>query len=173
MIYELPNPHRAPQIHARSYIAASADIIGSVIIGEDASVWFNTVLRGDNDTIRIGARSNVQDGSVLHVDPGMPLTVGNDVTIGHCVMLHGCTIGDACLVGIGSRVLNNATIGNHCIIGANTLITERKTFPPHSMIIGSPGKVVRELTEEEVTNLPEYAAHYVKKIALYRGVRGV
>lgn len=168
MLYALANPRREPQLHARSYIAASADLIGAVVIGEDASVWFNSVLRADNDIIRIGARSNVQDGSVLHVDPGMPLTIGCDVTVGHCVMLHGCAIGDACLVGIGSRVLNNAVIGDHCIIGANTLITERKTFPPRSLILGSPGKVARQLTKEEITALPGYAAHYVKKIALYR-----
>ena len=171
MIYTLP--HHTPEIHPNSYIAPSADLIGSVVIGEHASVWFNTVLRGDNDFIRVGARSNIQDGTVLHADPGIPLTIGNDVTVGHSVMLHGCSIGDFCLVGIGSRVLNHAVIGKHCLIGANTLITERKTFPQRSMILGSPGKVIRELSDEEVENLRGYADLYVKKIALYRKLRAL
>ena len=171
MIYTLP--HRTPEIHPNSYIAPSADLIGSVVIGEHASVWFNTVLRGDNDVIRVGARSNIQDGTVLHADPGIPLTIGNDVTVGHSVMLHGCSIGDFCLVGIGSRVLNHAVIGKHCLIGANTLITERKTFPQRSMILGSPGKVIRELSDEEVENLRGYADLYVKKSALYRKLRAL
>ena len=171
MIYTLP--HRIPEIHPNSYIAPSADLIGSVVIGEHASVWFNTVLRGDNDFIRVGARSNIQDGTVLHADPGIPLTIGNDVTVGHSVMLHGCSIGDFCLVGIGSRVLNHAVIGKHCLIGANTLITERKTFPQRSMILGSPGKVIRELSDEEVENLRGYAELYVKKSALYRKLRAL
>ena len=171
MIYTLP--HHTPEIHPNSYIAPSADLIGSVVIGEHASVWFNAVLRGDNDFIRVGARSNIQDGTVLHADPGIPLTIGNDVTVGHSVMLHGCSIGDFCLVGIGSRVLNHAVIGKHCLIGANTLITERKTFPQRSMILGSPGKVIRELSDEEVENLRGYADLYVKKIALYRKLRAL
>ncbi len=166
MIYTLPQ--RAPEIHPRSYIAPSADLIGSVVIGEQASVWFNAVLRGDNDSIRIGARSNIQDGCVLHVDPGWPLHIGDEVTVGHNAMLHGCTIGDGCLVGIGSRVLNGAVVGARCIIGANTLITERKTFAEHSLILGSPGKVVRQLTDREIEGLHEYADHYVEKISLYR-----
>jgi len=170
MILTLPG--RAPQIHAQSYIAPSADLIGEVVIGEFASVWFGAVLRADNDVIRIGARSNVQDGAVLHVDPGAPLNVGERVTVGHSAMLHGCAIGDACLVGIGSRVLNHAVIGAHCIIGANTLITEGKTFPPRSLIIGSPGRVARELSDEEVAQLPQYAQVYVDKIALYQKALG-
>lgn len=166
MIYALPG--RAPELHPSSYIAPSADIIGAVTIGELASVWFNAVLRADNDVIRIGARSNIQDGSVLHVDPGAPLVIGEQVTVGHSVMLHGCTIGDCCLVGIGSRVLNHAVVGAHCIIGANTLITGRKTFPARSLILGSPGTVARALSDAEVAGLSEYAEHYTAKIALYR-----
>ncbi len=171
MLYTLPD--RAPDIHPRSYIAPSADLIGSVVVGENASVWFNAVLRGDNDFIRIGAHSNVQDGAVLHTDPGVPLTIGEHVTVGHSVMLHGCRIGDFCLVGIGSRVLNHAVIGTHCIIGANTLITERKAFPARSMILGSPGKVVRALSDSEVDSLQGYADLYVRKIALYRRLQSV
>jgi len=166
MIYTLPG--RAPRLHADSYIAPSADLIGSVVIGEKASVWFGAVLRADNEVIGIGARSNVQDGAVLHVDPGAPIAVGERVTIGHCVMLHGCSIGDNCLIGIGSRVLNHAVIGKHSIVGANTLITERKTFPDRSLIIGSPGRLARQLSDYEVAKLPEYADFYVQKIALYR-----
>ena len=166
MIYALPQ--RTPEIHPHSYIAPSADIIGSVVVGENASVWFNAVLRGDNEFIRIGAGANIQDGSVVHVDPGVPATIGDNVTVGHSVMLHGCSIGDFTLVGIGSRVLNNAVVGRDCLIGAHTLITEGKTFPERSMIIGAPGKVVRQLSDREVENLRGYADLYIKKIALYR-----
>lgn len=169
MIYTLAQ--RTPEIHPTSYIAPSADIIGSVVVGECASVWFNAVLRGDNDTIHIGTRSNIQDGAVLHTDPEVPLTIGDNVTVGHSAMLHGCTIGDFCLVGIGSRVLNHAVIGESCIIGANTLITERKTFPARSLIIGSPGKAVRALCDDEVAKLREYAEIYVKKIARYQELK--
>lgn len=169
MIYTLPQ--RAPRIHSSAYIAPSADLIGQVEIGAEASVWFGAVLRADNDVIRVGARSNVQDGAVLHVDPGVPLTIGENATIGHSAMLHGCDIGDFCLVGIGSRILNHAVIGERCIIGANTLITERKTFPPGSLILGSPGKVARELNDEESAELSRLAEVYVKKIALYRDLQ--
>lgn len=169
MIYTLPN--RTPQIHPTSYIAPSADIIGSVVIGEQASVWFGAVLRGDNDLIRIGARSNIQDGAVLHVDAGIPINIGENVTVGHSVMLHGCRIGDFSLVGIGSRILNNVVLDKYCLVGANTLITEGKSFPQRAMIIGSPGKMVRQLTDNEVDNLRNYAALYIKKISLYQKVK--
>ena len=166
MIYKLPN--RAPQIHAHSFVAPSADVIGEVILGADASVWFNAVVRADNDCIRIGARSNVQDGAVLHVDPGAPIVIGENVTVGHSAMLHGCTIGDFCLLGIGCRVLNHAVIGDHCIVGAGALVTERKTYPPRSLIIGAPARVARELRDEEAEGLARYAEVYVQKISLYR-----
>lgn len=168
MLYTLPD--RVPQIHPTSYLAPSADIIGSVIIGEQASVWFNAVLRGDNDSIHVGAHSNIQDNAVLHVDPGVPVIVGDHVTVGHSVMMHGCRIGDYSLIGIGSRILNNAVIGEYSIVGANTLITEGKTFPPRSLILGSPGKVVRPLTDQEVKDLPTFADVYVKKIERYKNL---
>ena len=169
MIYSLPN--RIAQINPSGYVAPSADVIGAVTLGAEASIWFGAVVRADNDEIRIGARANVQDASVLHVDPGAPIDIGEAVTIGHSVMLHGCTIGAGGLVGIGSRVLNHAVIGEQCIVGANTLITERKTFAPRSLILGVPGKVVRELRDEEIETLSEFADHYVQKIAVYRHLK--
>lgn len=144
------------------YIADNASIIGSVRLKDSASVWFNCVLRGDNDWIEIGERSNIQDGSVLHTDPGLKLTVGNNVTVGHKVMLHGCTIGDNTLVGIGSTILNDARVGNDCIVGAHALITENKEFPDGSLIIGAPARVARQLTEEEIAGIGRSADIYVK-----------
>ena len=145
----------------RAWAADNAVLLGKVELCEDASVWFNAVLRGDNELIRVGARSNVQDGCVLHTDPGFPLDIGPDCTIGHMVMLHGCTIGAGSLIGIGSIVLNGAKIGDGCLIGANSLITEGKEIPPRSMVMGSPGKVVRQLTEEESARLKRSADRYV------------
>ena len=168
MIYTLKD--RVPQIDPSGYVAPSADIIGSVHIAPKASVWFNAVLRGDNDLISIGARSNVQDCSVLHVDPGVPIEIGEDVTIGHSTMLHGCTVGNNSLIGIGSVILNHASIGSFCIVGANSLVTERKQFPSGSMIMGSPAKVVRELTEVEMAHLETAANTYVNKIEVYRSL---
>ena len=149
------------------WIAPSATVLGNVILKKNASVWFNAVLRGDNDPIEIGENSNVQDGSVLHTDLGSPLTVGQDVTIGHMVMLHGCSIGDNSLIGIGSIVLNHARIGRNCIIGANTLITEGKEIPDNSMVMGSPGKVVRELGEDAAQMMKLSAHHYVENWKRY------
>lgn len=143
------------------WVAPSADLIGSVTLSENASVWFNSVLRGDQDTIRIGAGSNIQDGSVLHTDPGIPLVVGDFVTVGHKVMLHGCEIGDQSLIGIGSIILNGAKIGAQSLVGAGSLITEGKEFPPGSLIVGAPAKVVRELTVDERKTLKMAAEHYV------------
>ncbi len=143
------------------WIAPNAVVAGNVILKKNASVWFGAVLRGDNEPITIGENSNVQDNSVLHTDIGEPLTIGDNVTIGHMVMLHGCTIGDGSLVGIGSIVLNGAKIGKGCLVGANTLITENKEFPDGSMIVGSPGKVVRMLLPEQSRALALGAAHYV------------
>ncbi len=149
------------------FIADTATVIGSVILEHRSSIWFNAVLRGDNDLIHIGAGSNVQDGSVLHVDPGFPLTVGAGVTIGHMVMLHGCTVGDNSLIGIKSVILNSARIGKNCLIGANALITEGKKIPDNSLVMGSPGRVVRELSAEEINRLHWAAELYVKKITRY------
>ena len=144
------------------YIADNSSIIGSVRLKDASSVWFNCVLRGDNDWIEIGERSNIQDGSVLHTDPGLKLTVGNNVTIGHKVTLHGCTIGNNSLIGIGSTILNGARVGNNCIVGAHSLITENKEFPDGSLILGAPARVARQLTPEEIAAIGQSADIYVE-----------
>lgn len=149
------------------YIADGARVIGQVRLKSNSSVWFNCVLRGDTEWISVGEGSNVQDGSVLHADPGYPLTIGDDVTVGHKVMLHGCTIGDNSLIGIGSTILNGAVIAENCIVGANALITENKTFPAGSLIIGAPARVARELSDEEIASISEAAKHYVGNAARY------
>ncbi len=143
------------------WIAPTATVIGHVILKKNASIWFGAVARGDNDPIVIGANSNVQDNSVLHTDIGQPLTIGDNVTVGHMVMLHGCTIGDGSLIGIGSIILNGARIGRGCLIGAGSLITEGKEIPDHSMVLGSPGKVVRTLSPEQAAGMAAGALHYV------------
>ncbi|MDR2326866.1 MAG: gamma carbonic anhydrase family protein [Acidovorax sp.] len=158
-IYELDGV--APTIPASAWVADSAEVMGRVELGEDASIWFGTVVRGDTDRITIGAGSNVQDASVLHADFGMPLTIGANVTVGHQVMLHGCTIGDESLIGIGAVVLNGAKIGKNCLVGAGSLVTEGKEFPDGSMILGSPAKVVRQLSPEQIEGLRQSARHYV------------
>jgi carbonic anhydrase/acetyltransferase-like protein (isoleucine patch superfamily) len=158
-IYSLAD--KCPQLAASAWVAPNATVIGDVSLGENVSIWWNAVLRGDNDPISIGANSNIQDGSVLHTDEGVPLNIGENVTVGHMVMLHGCSIGDGSLIGIGSTVLNRAVIGKSCIIGANSLIPEGKVIPDRSLVMGSPGKVVRELTDEQVQMLLWSAAHYV------------
>jgi carbonic anhydrase/acetyltransferase-like protein (isoleucine patch superfamily) len=165
-IYELDGV--APQITASAWVADSAHVIGDVALGADASVWFGTVIRGDTAPIRIGQRTNIQDGSVLHADLGMPLTLGDDVTVGHQVMLHGCTIGDGSLIGIGAVVLNGAKVGKGCLVGAGALVTEGKEFPDGSMIIGSPAKVVRQLTPEQLQGLLTSAERYVDNGRRYR-----
>ena len=153
----------APQLpNADEYwIAPNAAVMGNVILKKNASVWFGATIRGDNDPIIIGENSNVQDGSVLHTDTGSPLTIGANVTVGHMVMLHGCTIGDNSLVGIGSIILNGAKIGKNCLIGANVLITEGKEIPDNSLVMGAPGKVVREVSEGQARMLAGGAMHYV------------
>jgi carbonic anhydrase/acetyltransferase-like protein (isoleucine patch superfamily) len=158
----------SPQVDASAYIAPSACVIGKVILAHQATVWFGATLRGDNETISIGANSNVQDGAVLHTDPGFPLSVGAQVSIGHQAMMHGCTVGDGTLIGIQSIVLNGAVIGKGCLVGAGALITERKVFPDGSLIFGSPAKAIRELTEEERENLLKVAANYAQRGAYYR-----
>ena len=144
-----------------AWVAGNATVLGNVILKEDASVWFNAVLRGDNDPIMVGERSNIQDGSVLHTDVGCPLAIGRDVTVGHMVMLHGCKIGDETLIGIGSTVMNRAVIGKNCIIGAHSLIPEGKVIPDGSLVMGAPGKVVRDLTEPQIMMIRASAQVYV------------
>ena len=143
------------------FIAPNASIIGDVILADKSSVWFNTVIRAENDSITVGERSNIQDGSVLHVDPGFPLTIGNDVTIGHKAMLHGCTIGDGTLIGINAVVLNGAVIGKRALIGANALVTENMQIPDGAMVLGSPAKVVKIMDEERQTMIQQGAMNYV------------
>ncbi len=158
-IYQLDG--LAPQVHPSAFVADSAQIMGDVSLAEDSSVWFGAVIRGDSDRISIGAGSNVQDGSILHVDAGCPLTLGERVTVGHRVVLHGCTIGDESLIGIGAVVLNGARIGRNCLVGAGALVTEGKGFPDGSMILGSPAKAVRQLTPEQIEGLRRSAEHYI------------
>ena len=158
----------APQVAASAWIADSAQVMGSVELAEDTSVWFGTVIRGDTDHIRIGRGTNIQDGSVLHADQGKPLTIGSGVTVGHQVMLHGCTVGDDSLIGIGAVVLNGARIGRNCLVGARALVTEGKEFPDGSMILGSPAKVVRPLREDEIAGLRRSAQSYVDNARRFR-----
>lgn len=150
------------------WIAPTAVVIGSVKLERDASVWWNAVVRGDNELITIGEGSNVQDGCVLHTDPGYPLVIGTNVTIGHLVMLHGCEIGDNSLIGIGAVVLNGARIGRNCLIGAKALIPEGKEIPDNSLVLGAPGKVVKELSPEQLERMKRGAQHYVKNWQRYR-----
>jgi carbonic anhydrase/acetyltransferase-like protein (isoleucine patch superfamily) len=166
-LYELDGVRVQTPGEGRYWVAPNAIVIGKVIIEEDASVWFGSILRGDNEPIRVGARSNIQEACVLHTDPGFPLTIGPDCTIGHMVMLHGCTIGRASLIGIGSIILNGTKIGEECLIGANTLIPEGKEIPPRSMVLGSPGKIVRQLTDEDVARFGRAAGRYVKNWKRY------
>lgn len=159
---------RVPVIEGEGhFIAENAAVIGSVRLRRESSVWFNSVLRGDNDWIDIGERSNIQDNSVLHTDPGIELVVGNGVTVGHRVMLHGCRVGDHSLIGIGSTILNGATIGRNCIVGAHSLITENKEFPDGSLIIGSPARIARPLSADEIERLKRSADVYVDNARRY------
>ena len=166
MIYEFEN--NTPTLDKDSWVASNAVLIGRVILKKDANVWFNVVLRGDIETITIGEGSNVQDGSIFHTDPGCPITLGKNVTVGHMVMLHGCEIADDCLIGIGSTILNKTKIGKNCIIGANALVTENKIIPERSLVIGSPGKVIRQVTDEEIKHIKENAKHYVQNFKKYK-----
>jgi len=150
------------------YIAPTASVIGSVVLGHNASVWFNCVLRGDNDVISLGENTNIQDATVMHADPGIPLTLAANVTVGHNAMLHGCSVGENSLIGISAVVLNHAHIGRNCLVGAGTLITEGKTIPDGSLVLGSPGRVVRQLRAAEIEAIAENADRYVKKSARYR-----
>ncbi|WP_367067819.1 gamma carbonic anhydrase family protein [Oryzisolibacter sp. LB2S] len=158
-IYELDGV--APEVAESAWVADSAQVMGKVVLHEDASVWFGTVVRGDTECITIGAGTNVQDASVLHADLGQPLVIGERVTVGHKVMLHGCTVGDESLIGIGAVVLNGAKIGRNCLVGAGSLVTEGKEFPDGSMILGSPARVVRQLTPEQIEGLRQSAHNYM------------
>lgn len=160
MLYSLGA--RIPKLMGENFVADNARVIGSVTLHPRANVWFGCVLRGDNDDLIVGENTNVQDGSVLHTDPGIKLRIGKDVTIGHLAMLHGCEIGDNTLIGIKSVILNRARIGKNCIVGASTLITEGKEIPEGSLVMGSPGKVVRALTPQEIQVITLQAAHYVE-----------
>lgn len=157
-----------PKIAESAWVADSAQVMGEVHMGADASVWFGTVVRGDTSSITIGEGTNVQDASVLHADLGMPLVIGRHVTVGHQVMLHGCTIGDESLIGIGAIVLNGAKIGKNCLVGAGALVTEGKEFPDGSMIIGSPARVVKQLTAEQMQGLRQSAQHYIDNAHRFR-----
>lgn len=157
-----------PDLAPDSWVAPSADLIGAVRLGAGASIWFGAAVRADNGVIAIGTRSNVQDGAVLHSDPGAPLTLGEDCTIGHRAVLHGCTIGDRVLIGMGATVLNHAVIAEDCVVGAGALVTEGKTFPPKSLIVGAPARAVKTLSDEQLAGLKLSAAVYVDKARRYR-----
>ena len=165
-IYQLDD--LSPQLAAGAWVADNAQVIGDVVMGENSNVWFGTVVRGDSETITIGKNTNIQDASVLHADPGKPLTIGDNVSVGHQVMLHGCTVGDGTLIGIGAIVLNGAVIGKNCLVGAGSLVTEGKVFPDGSMILGSPAKVVRELSKEQMDGLLGFSKHYVENARRFK-----
>lgn len=165
-IYEIEGI--VPRVSDSAWVADSAQVMGSVELNDEVSVWFGVVIRGDTETIQIGRRTNIQDLSVLHADAGMPLTVGEGVTVGHKVMLHGCTIGDGSLIGIGAVVLNGARIGKHCLVGAGSLVTEGKEFPDGSMILGSPAMAVRSLTAAQLASLQQIAQQYVDNARRFR-----
>jgi carbonic anhydrase/acetyltransferase-like protein (isoleucine patch superfamily) len=165
-IYSL-GEHR-PRIHETAWIAKSAKVIGRVEMAEGSSVWFGAIVRGDVEDIRIGRNTNIQDNSVLHADTGIPLTIGEGVTVGHLVMLHGCTVGDGALIGIRAVVLNGARIGRNCIVAAGSVVTEDKSFPDGTLIVGTPAKVVRELSAEQIAEMQHGATHYVENARRFR-----
>ncbi|MDX2219049.1 MAG: gamma carbonic anhydrase family protein [Burkholderiales bacterium] len=166
MIYSLGD--RVPVLKGDNYVAPNASVIGSVVLERGANVWWNVTIRGDNDLITLGENVNIQDGSVLHTDEGVPLTLEKDVSVGHMVMLHGCTVKEGSLIGIKAVVLNHAVIGRECLIGANTLIAEGKVIPDRSLVLGSPGRVVRTLTDDDVKMIRGIAQHYVDNARRYQ-----
>ena len=166
MIYEVNG--KKPECHGDHWIAESADVIGNVVIGDQVSIWFNAVLRGDNDPISVGRDSNIQDGSVLHTDIGFPLTIGEGVTVGHKVMLHGCSIGKNSLIGINSVVLNGARVGKNCLVGANSLIPEGREIPEGSLVMGSPAKVIRQLDERAIEGIRISSQNYIANYKRFR-----
>ncbi len=159
---------RVPVIGENAWIADNATVVGSVTLGADTSVWFNAVIRGDHDPVFVGQGSNIQDGAILHTDDGFPLRIGERVTIGHMAMLHGCTVGEGALIGMNAVVLNGAVVGKNCLIGANTLIPEGKTIPDRSLVVGTPGRIIRELTDDEIANILSGAQSYIENAVLYR-----
>ncbi len=167
-VFELDNVGPEFPADGRYWVAPNACVIGKIRLDQDASVWFGAVLRGDNELIHIGERSNVQDGCVFHTDMGFPLTIGADCTIGHKAILHGCTIGDNSLVGMGATILNGAIIGKNCIVGANALIAEGKVIPDNSLVVGMPGKVIRQLDEAAAEGITKSAAGYVRNSQRYK-----
>ena len=172
MLYRLNE--RIPELRGKQhFIADNASVIGLVILENNVSVWFNAVLRGDNEPIHVGANSNIQDGAVLHTDPGAPIRIAENVTVGHQATVHGCSIGAGSLIGIKAVILNHSIIGRNCLIGANTLITEGKVIPDNSLVVGSPGKILRILTETEIAALQANAAHYVELMARYTGLQSI
>ncbi|MCF2134092.1 gamma carbonic anhydrase family protein [Mycetohabitans sp. B5] len=158
----------APTIHESAFVADSATVIGQVVLAENTSVWFSAVLRGDNEPLTIGAGSNVQDGVVMHTDPGFALTIGTNVSIGHQAMLHGCTVHDNTLIGIQAVVMNGAVIGRHCLVGAGAVVTEGKTFADNSLILGAPARVVRQLDDDEIQALHRNARSYIERRQLFK-----
>ncbi len=158
----------SPQIDDDTWVAPDANVIGKVVLMQGVSIWFGVTMRGDHEEIRVGVGSNVQESTVMHVDPGFPLSIGENCTIGHKVMLHGCTIGDSSLIGMGATVLNGAKIGKNCLIGAGALITENKVIPDGSLVMGAPGKIVREMDEQTLAMLPRAAGHYRDNMKLFR-----
>jgi carbonic anhydrase/acetyltransferase-like protein (isoleucine patch superfamily) len=158
----------APTVDATAWVAPDANVIGNVVLDAETSVWFGTTIRGDNEVIHVGKGSNVQENCVFHTDPGCPLTIGINCTIGHKVMLHGCTIGDNSLIGMGATILNGAKIGKNCLIGAGALITENKEIPDGSLVMGSPGKVVRMLDDAAIQGITASALHYTQNAARFR-----
>jgi len=165
-IYEVDGV--TPKIADSAWVADSAEVMGDVVLGDEVSIWFGVVVRGDTSAIRVGARTNIQDLSVLHSDVGMPLTIGSGVTVGHKAMLHGCTVGDDSLIGIGAIVLNGAKIGKGCLVGAGALVTEGKEFPDGSMILGTPARVVAQLSSEQLQGLRASADHYAANAKRFR-----
>jgi len=171
-IYRIDN--ETPRIASTAWVADSAEVMGNVVLLEEANVWFASVLRGDTELLQVGRRTNIQDGSIVHADHGFPTVLGDDVSVGHQVMLHGCSIGDGSLIGIQSVILNGARIGRNCLVGAGSLVTEGKEFPDGSMIMGRPAKVVRPLTDEQIAGLKEIAVHYVENARRFRaGLRKI
>ena len=171
MLYKLAE--KSPELMGENYIAPNAVVIGDVVLGRGANIWWNVTIRGDNDTITLGENVNIQDGAVLHTDTGVKLTLENGVSIGHMAMLHGCTVREGSLIGIKAVVLNHAVIGRDCLIGANALIAEGKVIPDRSLVVGAPGRVVRQLSDDEVTAVRAIAQHYVDNAARYRDTLSV